>query len=163
VVYRIYCGILCLVATCAGGCGLTKAVIAPKASVDTVSVVSETDEGARLKMVVILENANAVALPLKRVDYRLVVEGVGSFTFRDDPNRILPGARQVKQGETAKQELHLFAGIETDGATIRGKPYKASGTVTYEPPGEIRKLLTDSYVPLPITSFFGSGTLRRKQ
>lgn len=158
----------CLVAcafACAG-CGSkskTKIkVITPTASAATVSIVEQTGEGARLLVSLELTNPNAIALPLHKAVYTVTVAGVaagaggaggagGAVTMEDVTSLTLPA--------NGTQKLKYPLAIVTDGQGLAGASYTVSGTVEYEPPGEVRKLLTESGVSLPKIRFSGAGEL----
>jgi len=55
------------------------------------------------------------------------------------------------------QTVTLPAALATD--TVEAGDYQVRGTLVYEPPGEIRKLLTEYGVPLPSASFKAQGAL----
>lgn len=144
------------------GCGTIKKVKtaitdplrSPEASVVDASVVEQTAEGARVVIRVAVTNPNNVPLPLVSSSYTLDVNGT-SYAFTQPPNHTLP--RRENSG--GKQTLELYAALPTNGQNLTGAGYRVNGSVTYQPPGEIRKVLTDSYVPLPWVSFNGEGTL----
>lgn len=152
----------CIVA-CAfacSGCGSkskTKIkVVTPTASAATVSIVEQTGEGARLLVSLELTNPNAIALPLHKAVYTVTVAGVaagagGAVTMEDVTSLTLPA--------NGTQKLKYPLAIVTDGQGIAGASYTVSGTVEYEPPGEVRKLLTESGVSLPKVRFSGAGEL----
>jgi len=155
----------CLVAcafACAG-CGSkskTKIkVITPTASAATVSIVEQTGEGARLLVSLELTNPNAIALPLHKAVYTVTVAGVaagaggagGAVTMEDVTSLTLPA--------NGTQQLKYPLASVTDGQGLAGAWYTVSGTVEYEPPGEVRKLLTESGVSLPKVRFSGAGEL----
>jgi LEA14-like dessication related protein len=134
------------------GCNTVGAVQEPTAQVTSVDLKQSTQYGARLDVVVTLSNPNDVPLPITKAQYDVVVEGVGQFSFKDQPHRTIPA--------NGSQVVRLPAAIETDGRELAGVGASASGSITYEPPGEIRKLLTDSRIPLPSVGFSGRDELK---
>ena len=95
-----------------------------------------------MRVTVELQNPNNVPLPLRRAQYTVEVAGAEPFSFRDQPARTLPAS-----GRQTVELAAVFPGDAT-GATCH-----VSGWITYEPPGEIRKLLTESGIPLPNADF----------
>jgi hypothetical protein len=141
----------------AGGCAYTGGVEPPQAKVTSVSILDETPQGARLQVMVELSNNNTTALPLVQCDYAVSLQGLGTFRLSDRPNRTLPGRRTDIHAGPATQVLPLTAAFATQGQSVKGLQYNVTGQVTFEPPGEIRKLLTDSSIPLPASPFSASG------
>ena len=137
----------------ATGCGVRKLlkVKRPSAQVTSVSVLSQSAEGVRVEVVVNMSNPNQTPLPLLRSQYRLTVDDVGSFEMTDALHRTLPaGGRQV---------VTLPAVFEAAGVSLTGTRYTIAGSITYVPPGQIRKLLTESSIPLPSVPFQAAGQL----
>ena len=138
---------LLLLSTFALGChGLTN-LDTPKARVTGVKIIDRSDKATRANVTVQLVNPNRTALPLTQSHYTLSIGDAEPFSYTDRLNRTLPA--------NGSQEITL-------PAVFIGKPtgeYKVNGTVTYEPPGEIRKLMTDSGIPLPFAFFDGKGTV----
>jgi hypothetical protein len=136
---------LLVLSTFAIGCnGLTN-ISTPKAHVTGVKIIDRSDTATRADITVQLINPNRTPLPLIKSHYTLNIEGAEPFSYTDRLNRTLPAS--------GSQEITL-------PAVFIGKPtgnYKVDGTVTYQPPGEIRKLMTDSGIPLPFTFFDGEG------
>lgn len=124
-------------------------VSTPRAEVTSLAVTSVSEQGARVEAVVALENPNDLPLPLRVSDYTLSIDGVGQTTMVDLPPVTLPAR--------GRQTFKLPIAVATDGAALDGQAYRFQGTVTYEPPGEIRRVLTDSGLPLPRTGFSSEG------
>jgi len=122
----------------------------PPATVASVRVAQQTGEGVRLEVVVELTNPNDVALPLKSSSFSVRVGGAAA-SMSTRPNRTLP-ARGM---QTVVLPIALATGESVSGAQV-----SVTGTITYEPPGEIRKLLTESKIPLPTTSFSYQGQIQ---
>jgi LEA14-like dessication related protein len=139
-----------------GGCSIRPPryhhVTTPQAEVQSVAVTQVTQEGARVEVTVELHNPNDMALPLRVSRYTLRIESIGEMRLTDLPPVTIParGSRRVV----------LPTAIATDGHPLQGHAYSFEGTVTYEPPGEIRKVMTESGVPLPSAAFRGQGTLQ---
>jgi len=124
-------------------------VAAPKAEVIGARVDEQTAVAGRVILTVKLTNPNAVDLPLMRARYSFAVAGE-RYRGSDVPHVVLPASGVM---------LVELPGVIASGQPLAGRSFKASGTVTYQPPGEVRELLTEYRVPLPTTSFRGGGTL----
>ena len=103
----------------------------------------------RVLVTVFAENPNDVALPIVRAKYEVELAGAEAFAFTDLPKATLPA--------NGTQTINLPAAFATDGGSGN---YQVKGQLTYEPPGEVRKLLTEYGVPLPSASFKDNGTLQ---
>ena len=143
-----------------GGCRSVDQVVAPSAQVLGVTLVDQTPHGARMDIIVGLANPNFIALPLVDTDYAITIDGVGSYWFTDHPHRTLPAGLESGGGRLGLQKLRLPVAIDYEGGSLIGAAYRVHGAVVYEPPGEIRKLLTESNVPLPEVEFFGVGQIQ---
>jgi LEA14-like dessication related protein len=126
-------------------------ILTPSAKVLSVTLADQTDQGARLIVLVELTNPNAhIALPLRFAQYQ-VSAGGASAGSTSKPARTLPA------GGTQTVELPVsIAGV----TALSGAAVQAGGSITYEPPGEVRMLLTESSVPLPTVTFSYSGTIQ---
>ncbi len=127
-------------------------VTTPAAEVKSVAVTQVSDEGARVEVTVELHNTNKLALPLRVSRYSLSIESIGQTRLTDLPPVTIPAG--------GSRTMVVPAAIATDGQPLQGLGYTFEGTVTYEPPGEIRKVMTESGVPLPSAAFRGQGTLQ---
>ena len=134
-------------------------VDALSAQVKSVSVVEQTAEGATIEVIVEVRNSNITPLPMPYCSATVNVEGLGSFSFEDLPNRTAIGKRTDIVQDYGVQTFTFVAAFQTKGQDVASLPYSVSGSVSYEPPGEIRKLMTDAYVPLPWANFSASGRL----
>lgn len=128
------------------GVGITR----PEVVVTDVRLDEATAGGARVLFDLLLVNPNDEELPMPTVSYRVDVIGGGSFELSDRPYAALPG-----NGQTT---VTLAAAVK--GANLTGKRVTVDGEVVFRPQGELRKLLYDSYIPLPRSSFSGEGTLK---
>lgn len=137
------------------GCVLTDVdqmfVEAPQAKLLTVRLVEQSDDGARVEVVVSLTNRAEVPLPLLDSSCSMLVASKGPHRTSDDPNQVLPAL--------GSQTLIIPLAFASDAPEVSGKTYSLNGSVTYEPPGEIRKLLTESGIPLPQVQFAGRGKI----
>ncbi len=123
----------------------------PEVEIVAVNLTEQTEQGARIEVTARLTNPNEVALPLKRYHLTFDADHRPAVTFRDLSNRTLPA--QGEQLVVMPLALATGAGNLTDGA------YRVSGWIHYEPPGEIRRLLTESGIPLPSAAFRKEGAL----
>ncbi len=140
-----------LVAGATGGCSMPRPLSAPKAQVRDVSVVEQTNQGARVEAVVLLTNPNKTALPLVESSYSLTVSGAGTYEWSDQVHRTLPAS--------GRQVVVLPAVLATEGVDVRGREYEIDGSIIYKPPGQIRQLMTEAKIPLPRVHFSGKGQL----
>ena len=127
-------------------------VITPQATIISVNVTEQTDTGFRVEAVVELTNENRVPLPLLDIHYTVTVENAGSVSVLDDANRTIPAH--------GKQQVTLPASFAWDGPAPAGSTWTVSGKVQYDPPGELRQILTETKVPLPVSQFKNTGNLR---
>ena len=149
--------LLTLLAVPAAGCRLAdtfkiERVPKPTVQVDAVKVVDQTDQGARIEIPVTLTNTASVALPLVEASYTVSIDGQKPVTFKNRPNRTVP------IGGTQTVTLPLVVAITGEGP-LAGRSMAVAGSIIYEPPGEIRQLMTESSVPLPSASFRYRGEL----
>ena len=139
---------------CLSGCNILPKpgpkITPPAARVGAVKLLNQTHEGAVVMVSVELENPNRTALPLLNNRYTLTVGGL-SFNYTDQPLRTLPSK--------GVQTLDLKAALSTGGRDLRGAAFRVTGRVDYEPPSQIRRLLTESGVPLPNVAYAGYGVL----
>lgn len=158
----------CFVSTMCGGCAWYNSVPTPAASVKSATLANQAGDASRVEVLLELANESPAPLPLVQCDYTISVAGVGSFSFSDKPNRTLPGKPRDPGATTpgavgaagdGTQRLTLPAAFSAGGQSVKGAAYQVTGSVTYDPPGEMRKLLTESYIPLPSIPFSGSGTI----
>jgi hypothetical protein len=154
---RITFGTLLLAAAVACG-GCTSSIIAPTAKVTSITLADQSAQGARVQVTVELKNENTVPLPLVRCDYTVSLAGVGSFTFSENPNKAIPARRTDINAGPATQVVTLIAAFATAGE-VKGRDCRVDGSITYETPGEIRKIMTETSLPLPAMPFSGGGRL----
>jgi hypothetical protein len=145
---RSVIGIISL-AVVLGGCGANLRQVATR--VDSVRIDEQTDEGVRVLVTLVAENPNEIALPIVRARYEVSLPGSEPFRFTDLPAATLPAF--------GTQTITLPAALTYGDGEATGELYVVSGTLVYEPPGEIRKLLTEYGVPLPSASFRSRGSL----
>jgi hypothetical protein len=139
-----------MIAVCLGlsGCLGTPS---PRAEVVGVDVADVSDAGTRVVVRVAVTNEGEQELPLPKADYTVSVEGAETFRYRAVPTTVVP----IGQGSQSLVELPAsFA-----GGDYTGRAYRVSGSLTYTPPGDLRRLATDYRIPLPFTTFSGRGVL----
>lgn len=142
--------ILCVLAE--AGCQTGPKIQPPTAGVARVELIEQTPQGVRLQLVIVMENPNQIPLPLEASQYTVVLNGQQTFSYTDRPKRTIPaGGRQV---------LELPAVFKIGGRKLSGSVYTVTGTVSYRPPGQFQRFLTESGLPLPSVEYRASGTVR---
>jgi LEA14-like dessication related protein len=154
---RIDIFVVLLILTAMVGCRLAdrfkiESVPTPVAKVLSVRLVERGAEGVRIEITVKLTNPGELALPLVGANYTVKVADQKRVAFTSQPNRTLPAG--------GSQTVVLPAALAVSGRAVRGgAAVSVKGSIVYEPPGEIRLLLTESKVPLPMSSFQHRGRL----
>lgn len=123
----------------------------PTATVVSVKVTEQTDAGFRVEAVVELVNENRVPLPLLDIHYTIEIDKIGSFSIEDDANRTVPAY--------GKQQITLPASFAWKGPAPAGAAWTVTGRVKYDPPGELRQIMTETKIPLPDSDFHDTGKL----
>lgn len=122
----------------------------PTARVEQVAVTEQTPQGLRVEFTVALENPGDTPLPIRETRYSIELgESAKPFTFTDKTVATIPA--------NGVQTLTFPAAFADGDAS--GRPYHLTGAVVYEPPGEFRRLLTESRIPLPFVEFSATGNL----
>jgi hypothetical protein len=132
------------------GCGLTQR---PEATVGQAVVTQRSDRGVRIEVPVSLTNRSDVPLPVAETRYTVTIDAPGARPFRFTARGV---ATMPVEGE---QTVLLPAAFAVDEVDVVGVPYRVTGSIVYESPGEIRRVFTDTGWPLPSVSFSSSGTL----
>ncbi|MHB1157873.1 MAG: hypothetical protein ACYC26_13680 [Phycisphaerales bacterium] len=131
------------------GCGDKLLVATPTVTLDGVEIVDRTPEGARALIHLTLTNDGDVPLPLTDANYSLTLANA-TYSGGTNPNATLPAK--------GSQSITLPAAVAGSPADVpNGCSYTLSGSLHYEPPGQIRQVLTDIGVPLPSVGFNGNG------
>lgn len=140
-----------LAAFAAGGCGFTAG---PNSSVGGASVVDRSLEAVRFDVEAVLENPNTEdALELRTVDYRVVVDGVGTYEgLRAAQATIAPGSVT-----TLRLPVILSASDVAGRDTL---DWRLDGEVLYVAPGAFAETLLDTGVRRPKVRVTGRGTVR---
>ncbi len=143
---------LSLMSFIALGCSTAwQSVDRPEVQVEQVQVTDRTDEGVRVEVTVRLSNPNEIALPLVYASYGVELDGLGRFELGDATNRSLPAK--------GSQIVVLPAAFAVSEPLPDAQPYRVWGHVQYEPPGQLRKVLTETGIPLPGSSFASEGRM----
>ena len=137
-----------LLAVTAIGC---TGVRQPNANVTDATVAERTAEGRRIEFTVNVSNPNDTALPVKAMPYRVTVDGVGEFDMTDRPAVSLPPKGQ--------QTVTVAAAFPDGAQTWSGRRFRITGWLKYQPPGQLRELMTQYRVPLPSVPFKAEGRL----
>lgn len=148
---RLFAVVLVGLSACAlGGCSTAKA---PTFSVVEAKLTSESAEGYVVTFVLEGENRNGYPLPLREVEYRLVLEGETVFSGRRSAEATLP--------ERATQRVVLPVSVPfADGVGLPASmAYELTGRVTYVIPGAIAELLFDNEIRKPRVGFAERGEL----
>ncbi|MFW5682489.1 MAG: hypothetical protein ACOC1G_05730 [Phycisphaeraceae bacterium] len=141
-----YCLLMTLCLAVVSGCGTAGS---PHGRVLDAALVEETPDGSRIEFVVELENPREEHYPLVEARYSLEVIGAGTFWFTEYPIQALPG--------NGTQRLLLAGALPA--TDLAGRQWRVNGAVSYKPGGELRQVLTDSGIPLPVVNFDGRGKL----
>ncbi len=157
-VHRVGSIVIALVLVILAGCQSTgekrrflDLVDTPTATVEKVEVLDQSTEAVRVAITIRMANKNDVPLPLTIARYSVTLPGVGKYQGDQRPQATIPAE--------SEQTFVLTAAIPTGGEVLSTDEWRANGSVEYEPPGEIRMLMTESGVPLPTSGFRGSGEL----
>ena len=114
-----------------------------------VKLVEQSDEAARFDVTITIANPNTTPLPLGVATVDLEVQDHGKASTRYLLHRTVPA--------NAEQTATVPVVIVTKTPVSAGTQYGSRGTVSYQPPGEFRKIMTDSKVPLPTVTFNTTG------
>lgn len=134
----------------AGGCEgirlLPKVYAAPEAVVRQVQLTERSAEGTAVRIVLDVTNPNDEQLPMKIARYRLTLGGQ-TYVGNTPANAISPAEGTVT--------FTLPAAVPTTAGT----DYKLTGQIEFQPPGQLRDLITDFGVPLPTIALNSTGQL----
>lgn len=133
----------------AGGCSSNRP---PEIAVSAAKVVAATDDALVVEITLDTANENPEALPLKKVEYSVAVDGRTVFKGSRSPEATIR-----REG---KQVVRVPAAFRMDRSGRTGShTYAVTGVLTYIEPGKIAELLFDAEVSQPTRSFAGSGTI----
>lgn len=147
--------LVCAAAVALVGCGPKvdqRPLVRPIAAVDHVEVMDASEEGVRLDFVVHVTNPNLDALPLKIARYEATIGSLGTYKGDMAPDATAPA--------TGVQIIRLPVAIATTtSSSVNNMSWSLTGSIEYQPPGQIRELLTDMSIPLPSTPVQGGGQI----
>lgn len=139
------------------GCSGLRGIERPTVEVVDAQVVEQSALGSRVLVRLRVTNPNDEELPMPRVTCDLDIVGGGRFTFTDIPYATLPA--RDNEGTLAPGEQVLIVPAGLLGSAVAGKRFTVRGTVVFQPEGQIRKVMSDTGIPLPRASFTGEGTV----
>ncbi len=126
-----------------------KPVIDPEAAVTQVRLIRSGDQASRFDITVTLTNPNDFALELEGAHYSFEI-GPSRYETETVPHTTLP--------KSGKISIALPAVLTGEGgAPPTGGQYHASGSITLNPPGQIRRVLYELGLPKPKVRFDGQG------
>lgn len=134
-----------------GGCSTYES---PKLEVADVKVGEKTPEGVVLVFTLSARNDNASnPLPLKKIDYTLVMDGREVFSGGRSPEATLRplGAQSIRVPAVIR--------LADAGAPRGVHEYVLSGRLTYIEPGKIAEILFDAEVSQPTVGFESRGSV----
>ncbi|MEM1446304.1 MAG: hypothetical protein AAGF84_09630 [Planctomycetota bacterium] len=120
-------------------------VTPPTAEVIGVSVVDASDRGTALEAAVRLSNANNVELPIESVRVRMSGPSGQSFTSDAPATVSMP-----PNGSQVLRVRGVLTGRSVGAGDLVGEQVAVSVSVRWIPPGEVRAILTESQIPLPV-------------
>ncbi len=128
------------------GSDVTRTVSDPTITVEALRVAQRSAYGTRYEVDLVIQNPNDFPLALVSSSHTLVVSG-SAFEFAGAPHRTVPsrGNAEGTQRVTLAGAVPMV-GPEPEAVSVRGK-------MVFEPPGQFRKLLTESGLPLPSAAF----------
>ncbi len=133
-------------ALAASGCGYQS----PTIEVKSASVVESTDRHTLVNFSIEATNPNAIALPLRRLDYTVAVGGAPFAGVRSPEATLPPGGTRTI----------TFPAVLPAGAAAGS--YTLTGTLLYTTPGQIAEILFDTGVSRPTVGFAGRGLIGPK-
>lgn len=135
----------------AGGLGGCSGYSAPELTVTRVQVKERSPQATVLAITIDAENVNDVSLPLRGLEYEVVLDGKMVFSGRRSPESTLRrfGTQQIVVPAVVRADQ-----MPAGGATA----YTVRGTLRYTTPGELARILFDTGVERPSTDFESRGT-----
>ena len=116
-----------------------------------IQLVSQSAEAAKFDVTLTVSNPNKTPLPLVSSSMNLAVTGHGGANANSFHHRTVPA--------NGTQTVTISIIILTTEQVTAQTAYTVKGELRYQPPGEFRKLLTDSKVPLPAAAFNFQGQM----
>lgn len=148
--------LFCMVAL---GCQHTKPITPPVATVLSVVVTQQTQDGARLEILLGVANPNLVPLPLVHAQYAVTVDGQGPFPFTDRPHRTAPAGVAQQGSHVGQQTVRLPVAITWKERPLRGATYRVVGAIHYDTPTSFPRVVTGPVTSLPAVAFDRTGVL----
>lgn len=145
----VSCAVVGAGALVAGGCAGHPA---PVLSVQDIALTERSMDAAILTITVSASNPGEEALPLRRVNYTLWLDGKRAASVERTALYTLSGGGEAELSLPASIDPALLSASE-------GTRYRVSGSVVYELPGAIAEMLFDNNLRRPSASFSASGTL----
>lgn len=130
---------------------LTGCVTRPTASVEAGQATEATDEALVLTFTVVAKNRGETELPLRMVDYKLVVDGKRVFKGRRSAEATL--SRQDEQ------RIELPVPVKWEDLPQGESSYSLSGEFAYTLPGIFWQAMFDAGLYRPGADFELEGTL----
>ncbi|MEM7754009.1 MAG: LEA type 2 family protein [Planctomycetota bacterium] len=120
---------------------------APRFQVIHVQESARTTEGAVLTFTIAARNRNDVELPLRETTYALDLDGVRVFQGERSPEATIRpfGTQTFRLPVTIPADRFDLAQLDSGGDL----PYRLTGNVRYQTPGEFADVLFDSGVRRP--------------
>lgn len=133
------------------GCFLFGCVTRPTAGVEAGAATRATDEAIVLTFTVVARNRGETELPLRMVDYRLVVDG----------ERVFRGRRSAEATLSRKDEqrIELPVPVRWEDLPEGESSYRLSGEFAYTLPGIFWQAMFDAGLYRPGADFELEGTL----
>ncbi len=130
----------------------------PTFTVVRAAVTESTPDGVAVRIELAARNDHDDALPLKRVSYRLFVDGREVFRGTRSPEATL--RRFGTQTVTIPAVIPAGA---AEGVSIRGLPFRVEGSMTYVTTDKFSEILFDAGIREPSAVFSGSGVIASEQ
>ncbi|MEC9374476.1 MAG: LEA type 2 family protein [Planctomycetota bacterium] len=128
----------------------------PTFEVVRAEITEESEDGFVVTFTLRGDNSRDVALPLRRINYSVSLDGERVFEGRRDAEATLP--------RKGSQFIQLPAAVPADIRTadsLRGEiPFSINANLTYLAPGLLAEVLFDSKVVQPTVNFVERGVLR---
>ncbi|MBI1370235.1 MAG: hypothetical protein GC162_16495 [Planctomycetes bacterium] len=121
----------------------------PTTDIASVNLVDASEKAGKYDITITLVNPNNFELPMTFATYSLTV-GERTYEGSAIPNTTLPALSQIQFTVPAVLE----------GPAAAGQNFTAEGTITLNPPGQIRQLIYELGIPMPTAHFDGQGTVQ---
>jgi len=130
---------------------------APRFEVIAVQETERTAEAAVLTFTIAARNRNAVGLPLRVTRYALTLDGTPVFEGERSPEATVRpfGSQTFMLPVSVPAERFDLARLDASGDL----PYRMTGEVRYQTPGELAEVLFDAGVRRPTAPLTLSGRI----